>query len=332
MYSLLQHNTFGINAFCRKFISYKSVDELRSLLPTLKDELWFHIGRGSNLLFVTDFNGIILHSEIDDFEVISEETDCVYIRIGAGYEWDSMVETCISRGFYGIENLSSIPGEVGASAVQNIGAYGVEVSQFIETVETIDVQTGESKVFKNEDCNYSYRKSIFKSELKNRYIITHVVYRLYKTFRPELNYGTILQQMSKYNLTPNALNAQDLRRIIVEIRQEKLPDPQEIGSAGSFFMNPVISPMKFAELEEKYPKMPHYDVPGGVKVPAGWMIEQCGWKGKRMGNVGVYDKQALVIVNWGNATGKEVVALCNAIQNDVYSKFGIKIYPEVLFI
>lgn len=332
MYSLLQHNTFGINAFCRNFISYKTEEVLRSIIPTLKDQQWFHIGRGSNLLFVEDFDGTILHSEIEDFEVIREDSDHVYIRVGAGYEWDSMVARCISMGYYGIENLSFIPGEVGASAVQNIGAYGAEVSQFIETVETVDVQSGEFRVFRNEDCNYSYRKSIFKGDLKNRYIVTHVVYRLNKRFQPELNYGAILQQLERHNLKPETLSALDLRNVIIEIRKEKLPDPQEIGSAGSFFMNPVVSPTKFAELEEKYPQMPHYVVPRGLKIPAGWMIEQCGWKGKRVGAVGVYDKQALVIVNWGNATGKEVVALCNSIQSDVYNKFGIKIYPEVIFI
>lgn len=332
MYSLLQHNTFGINAYCRNFISYKTVKELRSIIPTLKDQQWFHIGRGSNLLFVEDFDGTILHSEIDDFEVVREDLNHVYLRVGAGHEWDSLVEKCVSKGYYGIENLSLIPGEVGASAVQNIGAYGAEVSQFIETVETVNAQSGEFRVFTNEDCHYSYRNSIFKGELRNQYIVTHVVYRLNKRFQPELNYGAILQQLEKHNLKPETLSAHDLRNVIIEIRKNKLPDPHEIGSAGSFFMNPVVSLTKFSELEAKYPQIPHYVVSGGIKIPAGWMIEQCGWKGKRVGAVGVYDKQALVIVNWGNATGQEVVALCESIQSDVYHKFGIKIYPEVIFI
>lgn len=332
MYSLLTHNTFGIDAKCTDFISYQSVEQLKSILPNLQEKRWLHIGSGSNLLFVHDFDGVILHSEIKDVEIIKRDEDDVWLRVGAGYVWDDFVAYCVRHGFYGLENLSLIPGEVGASAVQNIGAYGVEVGQYIDTVETIDVATGNVCLFKAEECHYAYRSSVFKHEMKGKYIVTHVVYRLSLRFTPDLSYGAISRALQSHDIKVENVTAQVLRDVIIDVRRSKLPDPAEIGSAGSFFMNPIISQDKFESLLQQYPDMPHYIVDGGVKIPAGWMIEQCGWKGKRVGNVGVYSKQALVLVNYGGARGEDIVRLSNAVIADVERKFGIMLHPEANFI
>lgn len=332
MYSLLHHNTFGIHAYCRDFKSYASLEDLLALLPELHRQPWFHIGRGSNILFVRDYDGLILHSDISDFEWTEEDEGHVLVKAGAGYEWDAFVERCIGAGFYGLENLSYIPGEVGASAVQNIGAYGVEVSQFIRQVEAVEVATGKVRIFSNAECRYGYRYSIFKGELKNQYIITHVTYVLDKTFTPKLGYGAIQKELEKRQITPGQLTAAGIRQVVTEIRKSKLPDPQEVGSAGSFFVNPVVSQEKYEELLKDYPQMPSYQVASGVKIPAGWLIEQCGWKGRKIGAAGVYDKQALVLVNWGGASGQDIVDLSGMISRDVQAKFGIQIYPEVLFV
>lgn len=332
MYSLLTHNTFGIDAKCADFISYQSVEQLKSILPDLKGKRWLQIGGGSNLLFVHDFDGVILHSEIKDVEIVKRNDDNVWLRVGAGYVWDDVVSYCVQHGFYGLENLSLIPGEVGASAVQNIGAYGAEVGQYIDTVETIEVATGNVRLFKAEECHYAYRSSVFKHEMKGKYIVTHVVYRLSLCFTPDLSYGAINRVLQAHDIKVEDVTAQVLRDVIIDVRRSKLPDPAEIGSAGSFFMNPIVSQSQFECLLQQYPDMPHYIVDGGVKIPAGWMIEQCGWKGKRVGNVGVYSKQALVLVNYGGARGEDIVRLSNAVIADVERKFGITLHPEANFI
>lgn len=332
MYSLLHHNTFGIDAKCRDFKEYATVDELLHILPNLSNTRWLQIGGGSNLLFVRDFDGIVLHSLIKDFQEVKRDNQSVWLRVGAGYVWDDFVAKCVHEGFYGLENLSLIPGEVGASAVQNIGAYGVEVGQLIDEVETVEVATGKKRVFNVNECEYAYRSSVFKHELRNKYIVTHVVFRLNLSFCPDLDYGAIQRELQKRNFSAESIKAQQLRDLIIEVRQSKLPDPAEMGSAGSFFMNPVVSYEVFEKLLQKYPDMPHYVVDGGVKIPAGWMIEQCGWKGKRQGAAGVYEKQALVLVNYGGAKGTDIVTLSNTIIKDVQEKFGITIYPEANFI
>ena len=332
MYSLLHHNTFGIDAWCQDFKSYTSVQQLRDYLPCLANQRWLHIGSGSNLLFVKDFQGLILHSEICDFDVIEENSEFVYIKVGSGYEWDAFVERCVYNGYYGLENLSLIPGEVGASAVQNIGAYGVEVSHFIKEVITIEVATGKQIVFSNNECHYQYRYSVFKDHLKGKYIVTHVVYRLFKKFSPILNYSAIQRELDRNGIDIDTVNAIMLRNLIIQIRQSKLPDPCELGSAGSFFVNPVVSYDKYDRLKHDYPGIPHYDVNYGVKIPAAWFIEKCGWKGRSLGPVGVYSKQALVLVNLGGATGQDIVSLSDAIRKDVSTKFGVTLHPEVIFI
>lgn len=332
MYSLLHHNTFGIDAWCRDFQEYSSIDELRKLLPLLKEQRWLHIGGGSNLLFVNDFKGLILHSGILGCEEIRRTDSHVWLRVGAGMDWDDFVAYCVEHGYYGLENLSLIPGEVGASAVQNIGAYGVEAGQYIEQVETLDSESGETRIFQSNECKYAYRSSVFKHEYLGRYIVTHVVYRLSLDFQPNLHYAALTRELQARQITPETLTAKMLRNIIVEVRHSKLPDPNELGSAGSFFMNPVISKEQFVSLQQKYADIPHYDMGDAVKIPAGWLIERCGWKGQSLGPAGVYAKQALVIVNLGGATGEDIVNLSNAVQRDVREKFGIDIHPEVNFI
>lgn len=330
-YSLLPHNTFGMDVKASVFIEYASVEELKEVLSLyVKDNQWLHIGKGSNLLFTGDFSGIILHSAIKGYEVIHEDTNEVVVRVGAGEVWDDFVAMTVENEWYGAENLSLIPGEVGASAVQNIGAYGVEAKDLIVGVEAIEVSTGKESIFKNEECGYAYRESVFKSSLKYQYLVTHVSYRLKKTPCYHLDYGNIRLELEKQKVH---LALANVRQAIISIREAKLPDPKLQGNAGSFFMNPVISREHFEALLVDYPLMPHYEVDAeSIKIPAAWMIDQCGWKGKRLGRAGVHDKQALVLVNLGGAVGAEVIALSEAIQKSVYEKFGINILPEVNFI
>lgn len=330
-YSLLPHNTFGMDVKASVFIEYASVEELKEVLSLyVKDNQWLHIGKGSNLLFTGDFSGIILHSAIKGYEVIDEDTNEVVVRVGAGEVWDDFVAMTVENEWYGAENLSLIPGEVGASAVQNIGAYGVEAKDLIVGVEAIEVSTGKESIFKNEECGYAYRESVFKSSLKYQYLVTHVSYRLKKTPCYHLDYGNIRLELEKQKVR---LTLANVRQAIISIREAKLPDPKLQGNAGSFFMNPVISRKHFEALLVDYPLMPHYEVDAeSIKIPAAWMIDQCGWKGKRLGRAGVHDKQALVLVNLGGAVGTEVIALSEAIQKSVYEKFGINILPEVNFI
>ena len=330
-YSLLPHNTFGMDVKASVFIEYASVKELKEVLNLyVKDNQWLHIGKGSNLLFIGDYSGIILHSAIKGYEVIHEDTKEVVVRVGAGEVWDNFVAMTVEHEWYGAENLSLIPGEVGASAVQNIGAYGVEAKDLIVGVEAIEVSTGKESIFKNEECGYAYRESVFKSSLKYQYLVTHVSYRLKKTPCYHLDYGNIRLELEKQKA---CLTLANVRQTIISIREAKLPDPKLQGNAGSFFMNPVISRKHFEALLVDYPLMPHYEVDAeSIKIPAAWMIDQCGWKGKRLGRAGVHDKQALVLVNLGGAVGTEVIALSEAIQKSVYEKFGINILPEVNFI
>lgn len=331
-HSLLPYHTFGMDVKTSVFIEYTSVDELKQILQqeNLSDKKWLHIGGGSNLLFTGDYEGVILHSAIKGTEIVYEDDEAVHVRVGAGEVWDDFVAFAVNQGWYGAENLSLIPGEVGASAVQNIGAYGMEAKDLIVKVEALDVTTGNDSVFTNTECRYAYRESIFKKEWKGRYIITYVTYRLSKSPQFHLEYGNVKGELEKQSCE---LTLKNVRDVIIRIREAKLPDPKVQGNAGSFFMNPVIPRMQYESLLAKYPEMPHYKVDEEwVKVPAAWMIDRCGWKGKRMGNAGVHDKQALVLVNCGGATGQEIITLSQHIQQSVYESFGIAIVPEVNFI
>ncbi|MBP1539940.1 MAG: UDP-N-acetylmuramate dehydrogenase [Prevotella sp.] len=327
-YNLKSRNTFGISATCDRFVEFSSTDELISLLPLIRtaDPLLI-VGAGSNLLLTGDFHGTVVHSAIMGREAQEDGNDML-LRCGSGETFDDIIAYSLEKGWHGAENLSLIPGEVGASAVQNIGAYGVEAKDIIECVEAVEIETGKTLTISNAECQYAYRQSRFKQEWKGRFIITHVTYRLSRSFVPQLGYGNIRSVLLRQgidNPTP-----QQLRQIIIDIRREKLPDPAVEGNAGSFFMNPIIDNNTFARLIERYPDMPHYPVDGaGTKIPAAWLIDQCGWKGRTVGHAGVHSRQPLVLVNRGGATGEEIVNLCNLIRHDVEQKFGITISPEV---
>ena len=322
-YSLLAHNTFGIAASCSRFLEYATDDEARTV-ATLVQDPYIIIGGGSNLLLTRNFEGTVVHSAVKGISPLGDGR----VRCGSGEQWDDVVEWCVNHQLYGAENLSLIPGDVGASAVQNIGAYGVEVKDLIDSVEAVEIQTGALRTFTNDECGYGYRDSRFKHEWKNRFLITHVTYRLSADFQANTQYGNISGELQHLGITHP--DAAQLREVIIGIRRAKLPDPQVTGNAGSFFMNPVVSRQKYEELAAAYPQMPHYFIDADhEKIPAGWMIEQCGWKGRSLGRAGVHDRQALVLVNRGGATGGEVVALCEAIRSDVRQRFGIDIHPEV---
>lgn len=326
MYSLLPYNTFGIDVSASRFLEYASVAELKEyIVQGAVTTPFLHIGGGSNLLFTKDYDGLILHSRIGGIEVTAEDSQTVSLRVGAGVVWDDFVACCVEHGWYGVENLSLIPGEVGASAVQNIGAYGVEVKDLITAVETVNVQ-GYGRVYSVEECEYAYRSSIFKRPENKSVFVTYVRFRLSKEERYTLDYGTIRQELAKYPAPTLPI----VRKVIIEIRESKLPDPKVMGNAGSFFMNPIVAKEKLEALQRDYPRIPYYELPDGrVKIPAGWMIDQCGWKGKSLGPAAVHDKQALVLVNRGGAKGSDIVALSDAVRASVRDKFGIDIHPEV---
>ena len=326
MYSLLPYNTFGIDVSASRFLEYASVAELKEYIAQgAVTTPFLHIGGGSNLLFTKDYDGLILHSRIGGIEVTAEDSQTVSLRVGAGVVWDDFVACCVEHGWYGAENLSLIPGEVGASAVQNIGAYGVEVKDLITAVETVNVQ-GYGRVYSVEECEYAYRSSIFKRPENKSVFVTYVRFHLSKEERYTLDYGTIRQELAKYPAPTLPI----VRKVIIEIRESKLPDPKVMGNAGSFFMNPIVAKEKLEALQRDYPRIPYYELPDGrVKIPAGWMIDQCGWKGKSLGPAAVHDKQALVLVNRGGAKGSDIIALSDAVRASVRDKFGIDIHPEV---
>lgn len=311
-------------------MEYANVEDAQQIAAVLRagQEPFLIIGSGSNLLLTADFEGIVVHSVIKGIEKRTGEDGATVVRCGSGELWDDVVAWCVGEGLGHLVNLSLIPGEVGASVVQNIGAYGSEVSEFVASIEAVDIATGERVTIAPADCDYGYRKSKFKTVWKNKYLITAVEYLLPAETQLNVAYGNIRAELERRGI--DKPTADELRSTIIGIRQNKLPDPAVEGNAGSFFMNPVVPRAKYEELAALYEGMPHYDVDDEhVKIPAGWMIEQCGWKGKSLGRAGVHAKQALVLVNRGGATGDEVVRLCEAIRRDVKEKFGISIYPEV---
>lgn len=330
-YSLREHNTFGLEAKAGQFIDYHSVEELVEILPALRDsgEPILHIGGGSNLLFTRDFEGTILHSCIKFIEEVSRNDHEVVVRVGSGVKWDDFCAEMAHRNYYGSENLSHIPGEVGASAIQNIGAYGVEVESIIQQVETIEVLSGEPRVFDKSECEYGYRDSIFKNRLQGKYIVTAVVYRLSTVPVVHLDYGP-LQQLRSHEGVPTA---QEVRDAVIAIRQSKLPEPDELGSAGSFFKNPVVPVEVFRQIAASYTDVPHYVISEDeIKIPAAWLIDQCGWKGKRHGGAAVYEKQPLILVNKDHATPADIMELATLIEQSVLEKFNIQLSPEVNYI
>lgn len=331
--SLLPYNTFGIAATCDDLLEYDSVDALRQLWTRIHAQHFLHIGGGSNLLFIAPhLPYTLLHSRIKGVEEVGRTSDEVVLRVGAGEDWDDFVAYCTERGFYGLENLSLIPGEVGASAVQNIGAYGVEAGDRIVQVETFDTQTGDVCNLSRDECHYAYRSSSFKTSRRGRDIVTHVHYRLSLHFHPVLTHKAVVQHLSDSGIDPEEATASELRSAVIAVRRAKLPDPKAVGSAGSFFMNPIVPQAQADALLAEHPTMPHYPDAKGVKIPAAWLIEQCGWKGRTLGRAGVHPNQPLVLINLGGATGAEVQTLAAAIQADIETKFGIQLIPEVIFV
>ena len=328
-FALLPYNTFGLNVFCRQFCEYDTISELEDLIQSsiFKRSDWLHIGGGSNLLFLNEYNDLfVLHSQLKGIEIMAETQQECLVRVGAGEVWDHFVDWCVKQQLGGVENLSLIPGEVGAAPVQNIGAYGMEVKDVIQSVETLSTKDGSFRIFQNNECRFSYRSSLFKQLEKQ--IVTYVIFRLRKFpfYQFNMEYGQLKEAFSSLH----EITLANVRNTIIAIRNEKLPVPERVGNAGSFFKNPVISKALFLQLQKKYPLLPHY--PTGEneeKIPAGWLIEQCGWKGKSHKQAAVYDKQALVLINKGGATGNEIWELANQIQQSVFEKFGVRIEPEV---
>lgn len=336
--SLLKRNTFGIDQSCDLLIEYDNIPDAQKISQLITpNKPLLILGGGSNLLLTRDFHGtVVTPSQRLELTVAEDKSnpDSVLLRCWAGDEFDKVVEYSVEHNYFGLENLSIIPGQCGASAIQNIGAYGVEIKDVIEKIEAVSLSTGECVVIAPSDCEYSYRQSRFKHEWKNKYLITYVTYRLSKTFHPHLDYGNIRKTLEERNIDTNNLTASQLREVIIDIRRQKLPDPAITGNAGSFFMNPIVDRQTYELLRKNFPNIPSYPMPSTdgkprYKIPAGWMIDQCGWKGRSLGPAGVHENQALVLVNRGGAKGSDIVRLMEAIQKDVKSKFGLDIQPEV---
>ncbi len=329
-FSLKPYNTFGIDVKAKYFSSFQSVDELKEILNSQFSILNFQLilGGGSNLLFTKDVNGIVLKNEIKGIEVISQDKDFIYVKAGAGINWHEFVLYCLQNNYAGVENLSLIPGNVGASPMQNIGAYGVEIKDVFHQLEAYHINKKILKVFSLEDCEFRYRESVFKRKYKNEFVITSVSFRLRKTPVFNTSYGAIQQELDK--MAVKELSIQVISKAVINIRSSKLPDWKKLGNAGSFFKNPLIVQHEFYELKRMYSNIPGYNVDEKfTKLAAGWLIEQCGWKGYRKGDAGCYAKQALVLVNYGNATGQEIFELSEEIIQSVKKNFGVTLEREV---
>ncbi len=332
--NLQPYNSFGFDAVAKQFVEINAVSDLQTLIKSgaLPRQKTLILSGGNNILFQNEvFDGLVIYINTKGIEIIKEGGNEVVVRAQAGEDWPDFVRFCVGKGWHGVENLAHIPGKVGAAPVQNIGAYGMELKDSFAQCEAMDLVTGETKVFTKEECRFGYRESVFKGELKGRYVITSVDFLLKKDAPLNLEYGNIKAYLEENGIPRPTL--QQLHDVICTIRDAKLPDVKQIGSAGSFFKNPVIERAQFETLLKEYPTMPHYDEPNGkVKVPAGWLIEQAGWKGWRNEHVGVYDKQALVLVHYGGGKGQDIVQLAHRIQESVEEKFGIRISPEVNFV
>jgi UDP-N-acetylmuramate dehydrogenase len=325
--SLKNYNTFGIDAKAKEFIAVNTVDALVDVVASSQD--LFILGGGSNMLLTQDIQKLVVHVDLKGREIIEENEDFVIVRAQAGENWHEFVLWCIDQNFGGIENLSLIPGNVGTTPIQNIGAYGVEIKDTLFSCEALNRKTLQIETFTNAQCQFDYRESVFKNELKEQYIITAVLFKLTKKkHKVSTTYGAIETELSNQNIQNPTLK--DISNAVIAIRQSKLPDPKELGNSGSFFKNPVISKEAYEKATAIHPDMPHYVVSeNSVKVPAGWLIEQAGFKGKRFGDAGVHKNQALVLVNYGTATGAELVALSQTIQQTILDQFGIAIEAEV---
>lgn len=320
--------TFGISAIADYFAPFSSVEELKQLLNDFRNVPLLILGGGSNMLLTTDFHGIVLKNEIKGFEVVSEKDQEVIVQAGAGEIWHEFVMKCLDHNFAGLENLSLIPGSVGASPMQNIGAYGVEIKDLFHELQAYHIPSGEIHTFSKADCEFGYRESVFKRKYKGQYVILNVSYKLTKSANVNTSYGAIEAELKSMGIEHPGIK--DVSNAVIAIRSSKLPNPKEIGNAGSFFKNPVVSPEKATELQGQFPEIPVYPAPNNLKkLAAGWLIEQTGWKGKTIENYGVHKKQALVLVNYGGATGKKIFELSEAIIKSVHEKFGVLLEREV---
>lgn len=328
-FSLKKYNTFGIEAKANAFVAVQNALELVTVLKENQQNEKFILGGGSNMLLTQDINALVIHVDLKGKKITKENDDFVWVESQAGENWHEFVLWTIEQNFGGLENLSLIPGNVGTTPIQNIGAYGVEIKDTFESCEAIKIDTQESVLFTKDQCHFGYRESIFKNEVKNQYIITNVVFKLTKrNHKLNTSYGAIEAELEKQHITKP--NLRDVSNAVIAIRQSKLPDPKELGNSGSFFKNPIVLKSDFELIQQKFPTMPFYEVSETeVKVPAGWLIEQAGFKGKRFGDAGIHKNQALVLVNYGQATGQEILAVASTIQATIASKYGISIETEV---
>ncbi len=328
-YPLKRIHTFQVDATARYFAEVTTPEELVSYFSENHKKEWplLILGGGSNVLFIQDFEGTVLKIGIKGREIIEDAADSVLIRANAGEHWDDLVKYCVDNGWGGLENLSLIPGNVGTCPVQNIGAYGVEIKDVIDSVEAFNIETLERRIFSADECELNYRDSVFKGKLKGKFIILNVSFRLNKNPLLSLDYANIRDELKQMNV--DKPDIRNVREAIIRIRRRKLPDPAEIGNAGSFFKNPTVTEEAYFLLKSKFPNLVSYDQNGTYKIPAGWMIDQCGWKGKRFGDAGVHKDQALILVNYGNATGEQILNLSKLIRESVYEKFGILLEYEV---
>ena len=328
-FSLKKYNTFGIEAKAKQFVAVQSVDELKTVLIEHKLETKFVLGGGSNMLLTQDIDALVIHIDLNGKKIVTEDDDFVWVESMAGENWHEFVLWTISQNFGGLENMSLIPGNVGTTPVQNIGAYGTEIKDTLVSCEVMTIATQEIKTFTKEACRFGYRESVFKHEVKDQFIITSVVFKLTKrNHKINISYGDITKELEKQSVTTPTLTA--VSNAVIAIRQSKLPDPKVLGNSGSFFKNPIILKSEYEKIHALHPEMPHYVISEThVKVPAGWLIEKTGFKGKRFGDAGIHKNQALVLVNYGNATGQEILNVSKDIQATVLKEFGIAIEAEV---
>ncbi|MFV8347328.1 UDP-N-acetylmuramate dehydrogenase [Flavobacterium sp. ZB4P13] len=328
-FSLKKHNTFGIEAKAKQFVAVHSVHDLKTILQENKAQKKFILGGGSNMLLTKDIDALVIHIDLKGKKIIEENDDFVWVESQAGESWHEFVLWTINQNFGGLENMSLIPGNVGTTPVQNIGAYGTEIKDTFVSCEAMTIESQEMKTFTKEECHFGYRESVFKNEVKNQYIITSVVFKLTKTnHKINTSYGDISSELAKNNISNPTLK--DVSNAVIAIRQSKLPDPKELGNSGSFFKNPILLKSDFEKIHQQFPEMKYFDISETeVKVPAGWLIEQAGFKGKRFGDAGIHKNQALVLVNYGNATGQEILNVSKDIQETIFKTFGIHIEAEV---
>lgn len=325
--SLKDYNTFGINASAKEFITVTSLLQLKEVISEHKDI--FILSGGSNILLTKNISKPVVHINTKGIDIVEQTDENIFIKAQSGENWHDFVLWCIEQNYGGVENLSLIPGNVGTSPMQNIGAYGVEIKDVFYQLEALEISTGEIKIFDHNSCNFGYRESVFKNIFKGKYLIINVTFQLTKNIHKlNTSYGAIQTELERNNIKNPSIK--DVSNVIIAIRESKLPDPKEIGNSGSFFKNPVVSIDQFKDLEKEYPNMPYYKVSDKtIKIPAGWLIEQCGFKGKRFGDAGVHQDQALVLVNYGNATGNEILDMANNILKTVSNKFRIDLEIEV---